>query len=188
MNPSRETVRYNPASHPQSELLLKSHKWPQLVRSSLKRWRKLTSKKWWRAKGKWWRTGDIFQCASKEKISGQGLCCLQQPVQLKECILRANVQALRLKLCTDSATIWRKSRNTCSPWHPPLRGPISPVWCFSSLSHSSSLRAASACNHLIASPIILQICHRDKVSHADSQWWKSSNNPFISEAACCHGH
>ena len=62
-------------------------------------------------------------------------------------------------------------------------GLISPAWSFSALSHSSSLKAASIYNHLITSPIVLQICHIDKSSHADSQRWKS-----LSDAACCHGH
>lgn len=62
-------------------------------------------------------------------------------------------------------------------------GLISPARSFSALSHSSSLTAASICNHLLTSPIVLHICHIDKASHADSQQWKS-----LSDAACCHGH
>lgn len=62
-------------------------------------------------------------------------------------------------------------------------GLISPAWSFSALSHSSSLRTASVCNHLITCPAVLQICHIDKVSHGDSQRWKT-----LSDAACCHGH
>ena len=178
--PSRVKVRDGPAGCPPAELFLKSHKWPQPEWPSLKCWGKLSSTEWWRVKGQW-RTGGIFQCARKKKgYLGRVSSLYRSQSNTKNVSLE---QAFKHppKLCADSSTNWKKRRDICSPCCHPPSGPISPAWSFSASSHSSSPRAASAGNHLITSPTVLQVC--DRVSHADSQGWKS-----LSHAACCHGH
>lgn len=92
MNPaSRAKVGCDPTGHSHPKLLLQSHKRPWPACASLQCQGKLSSTGRWTARHKWRATNEIFKEARKEQVSGQGLCSVQQPLQHKECVLRAGI-------------------------------------------------------------------------------------------------
>lgn len=171
MNPARAKVGCDPTGHPQPQLLLQSHKWPWPAWPWLQCQGKLSSTGTWTARPKWRGTGESFKHARKEKVSGQGLCSVQQPQS-------RHLNTL-LKLWTDSATNWNKSGDMF-PMFSSTHGLISPTSIFSAPSHSSSPRAAALCHHH------LPHCTRHLPHKCPRPVLSSGNVPQM--LLCCHGH